>query len=444
MSPPDLAENPRRTRLRGLNVLVTAHGEVLAHTTRALMIAEELRTRGANVSFAMRGDKSELVRAAGFPVQDIVDIPLRDVLRRHKLGNAKLCSENQAFECVEADLLLLNKERPDIVLSDFRLSMPAAARIRKVPHVSVLNSTWTPYLDQEQVRLIWPEHTRFGSAAGRVARLLAGPDLMRFRFLDSLFWAIFGRLLAYGVSPFNKIQAAHGVPPSIDLYHYWLGDLTLVPDYPTFMPLCRDAPDSVRMVGPLAWPGPNGSDIEKLESMLDRSRPTIYVTAGSTGDPKLFQLMIDAAGKRNWNLIITKAGLADIPSSRNIFVYDLLPGEAAMRASDVTICQGGSGTIHQAIAAGCPFVGVASNADQEWNLDRASRLGIAKVFYQENVEAEKLVRAVEEILAQKEAYRSRFSVFDEDKRNYVGAKTAVDAIEAAIDNQTLKVRGDLA
>jgi len=444
MSPPDLAGNPRATRLRRLNILVTAHGEVLAHTTRALMIAEELRARGANVAFAMRGDKSELVKAAGFPVQDIVDVPLRDVLRRHKLGNAKLCSENQAFECVEADLQLLKTERPDIVLSDFRLSMAAAARIREVPHISVLNSTWTPYLDHEQVRLIWPEHTRFGSPVGRLARLLAGPDLMRFRFLDSLFWAIFKRLLVYGVSPFNKIQAAHGVPPSIDLYHYWLGDLTLVPDYPTFMPLRRDTPDSLRMIGPLAWQATNGPEIRKLESMLDRSRPTLYVTVGSTGDPGIFPLMIDAAGKRNWNLIITKAGLVDIPSSRNVFVYDLLPGEAAMRASDVTICQGGSGTINQAIAASCPFVGVASNADQEWNLDRASRLGIAKVFYQENVEAEKLVRAVEEILAQKEAYRSRFSVFDEDKRNYVGAKTAVDAIEAAIDNQTLKVRGDLA
>jgi len=443
MSPPDLAVSFPATRLRPLNVLVAAHGEVLAHTTRALMIAEELRSRGANVAFAMRGDKSELVRAAGFPVQDIVDVPLRDVLRRHKLGNAKLCSESQALECVEADLQLLKDERPDIVLSDFRLSMAAAARIRNVPHVSILNSTWTPYLDQEQVRLIWTEHTRFGSGVGRLARLLAGPDLMRFRFLDWLFRAIFQRLLAYGVSPFNKIQAAHGVRPSIDLYHYWLGDLTLVPDYPTFMPLRRDAPDSVKMIGPLAWQGTNGSEIQKLEAMLERNRPTIYVTVGSTGDPKIFQLMIDAANKRNWNLVITKAGLADIPSSGNIFAYDLLPGEAAMRASDVTVCQGGSGTINQAIAASCPFVGVASNADQEWNLDRAFRLGIAKVFYRD-VEPEKLVRAVEEILAQKEAYRSRFSIFDEDRRNYVGARTAVDAIEAAIENRTLKVRRSLA
>src|SRR4029077_7447080 len=109
--------------------------------------------------------------------------------------------------------------------------------------------------------------------------------------------------------------------------------------------------------------------------------------------------MIAAANRKDWNLIITTAGLADIPSSRNIFVYDFLPGEAAMRAADVTICQGGSGTVNQAIAAGCPFVGIASTSDQEWNLDRALRLGLAKVFYRANVEPEKIVSALEEILS---------------------------------------------
>jgi UDP:flavonoid glycosyltransferase YjiC (YdhE family) len=210
----------------------------------------------------MRGDKSAIVRAAGFPVQDIVDVPLREILRRHKAGNAKLCSDSQAAECVHADLQLLNNEQPDLVLSDFRLSMRAATRIRKIPHVAVLNSTWTPYLDKEQVRLLWTEHTRFGSALGKLSRFLAGPTLMRFRFMDSLFESIFRRVLIYGASPFNKIQTAHGLSPSIDLYHYWLGDLTLVPDYPTFMPLRQDTPDSVKMIGPLVWQGANFAAIE--------------------------------------------------------------------------------------------------------------------------------------------------------------------------------------
>jgi UDP:flavonoid glycosyltransferase YjiC (YdhE family) len=428
--------------LRRLNILVTTHGEVLAHTTRALMIAEELRLRGANVAFAMRGDKTAIVEAAGFPVHDVVGVPLHNVLRRLREGNPKLSSSGQAAECVSADVDILKRERPDIVLSDFRPSMPAAARIAKVPHVSVLNATWTPFLDQEQVRLIWPGHTRLGPSAGRLARALSGPDLMRFRSLDPVFQRVFRHMLGHAASPFNEIQAAHGVGRCRDLYHYWLGDLTLVPDYPSFMPMRKDTPDSVQMIGPLVWQSQNFSEMERLESRLDHSRPTIYATVGSTGDPGLFPLMIEAAHRKNWNLIITKARLADIPSSKNVFVYDFLPGEAVMRASDVTICQGGSGTINQAIVANCPFVGVACNADQEWNLDRAFRLGIAKVFYQEDVDPNRLVAAIEEILAQKDAYRARFSVFDDDKRMYLGAKTAVDAIEAALDSGLLGIRRD--
>jgi len=425
---------------RRLNVLVTTHGEVLAHTTRALTIAEELRARGANVTFAMRGDKTALVQAAGFPVRDSGSVPLKDVLRRLRRGTTRLCSDSQAVESVNADVEMLGHERPDIVLSDFRPSMAAAARITKTPHVSVLNATWTPYLDHDQVRLIWPVHTRFGSVWGMLARALAGPDLMRFRFLDSLFQAIFRQMLVYGVAPYDKIQAAHGVARSGDLYHYWLGDLTLVPDYPSFMPLRADAPHSVKMTGPLVWQSGRSTEVETLASQLDRSRPTIYATVGSTGDPGLFPMMIEAATRKNWNLIITKAGLADLSSSGNVFVYDFLPGEAVMKMSDVTICQGGSGTINQAIAASCPFVGVACNIDQEWNLDRASRLGLAKVFYREDVDPSMLVDAIDSILARKEAYRARFAVFDDDKRKYRGAKTAVDAIESAIDSGTLPLR----
>ena len=426
--------------MRRLDVLVATHGEVLAHTTRALMIAEELRARGASVAFAMRGDKTAIVEAAGFPVHDIVGVPLKDILRRLREGNTKLCSESQAVECVNADVEILRRERPDLVLSDFRPSMAAAARITKTPHVAVLNATWTPYLDHEQIRLVWPEHTRFGPAGGRIGRALAGPDLMRFRFLDFLFQLVFRRMLVYGVAPYNNIQAAHGVPRSPDLYHYWLGDLTLVPDYPSFMPLHAHAPDSVKMVGPLVWQGGNFAEVEKLAAMLDKSRPTIYATVGSTGDPALFPLMIDAARRKNWNLIITKAGLTDLRSSRNVFVHDFLPGEAVMKLADVTVCQGGSGTINQAIAANCPFVGVACNIDQEWNLDRASRLGIAKVFYREDVAPAKLVAAIDALLARKHEYRARFSVFDDDKRKYLGAKTAVDAIEAGIESGIVDLR----
>jgi len=95
--------------LRRLNVLVTTHGEVLAHTTRALAIAEELRARGANVAFAMRGDKTAIVEAAGFAVRDIAGVPLKDVLRRLRRGTTRLCSDSQAVESVNADIEILER-----------------------------------------------------------------------------------------------------------------------------------------------------------------------------------------------------------------------------------------------------------------------------------------------------------------------------------------------
>jgi len=55
--------------------------------------------------------------------------------------------------------------------------------------------------------------------------------------------------------------------------------LTLVPDYPTFMPLAADAPSSVKMTGPLVWQTGNASEVQTLASKLDRSRPTIGAQA---------------------------------------------------------------------------------------------------------------------------------------------------------------------
>jgi hypothetical protein len=68
---------------------------------------------------------------------------------------------------------------------------------------------------------------------------------------------------------------------------------------------------------------------------------------------------------------------------------------------------------------------------------------IAKVFYREDVGPRKLVAAIEEILARKDLYRARFSIFDEDKRNYLGAKTAVDAIEAALADRVARASSRL-
>jgi UDP:flavonoid glycosyltransferase YjiC (YdhE family) len=71
-------------------------------------------------------------------------------------------------------------------------------------------------------------------------------------------------------------------------------------------------------------------------------------------------------------------------------VASYLPGELAAQRARLVICNGGSPTSQQALAAGVPVLGIASNLDQFLNMDgvagagagallRADRLRVAQV-----------------------------------------------------------------
>ena len=47
---------------------------------------------------------------------------------------------------------------------------------------------------------------------------------------------------------------------------------------------------------------------------------------------------------------------------------EFLPGVEAARRASVVICNGGSPTAHQALAAGTPVLGIPSNMDQHLNM----------------------------------------------------------------------------
>jgi len=54
---------------------------------------------------------------------------------------------------------------------------------------------------------------------------------------------------------------------------------------------------------------------------------------------------------------------------------DYLRGDDATGRSDLVICNGGSPTSYQALAAGIPVLGVAGNMDQHLNMQGVERAG---------------------------------------------------------------------
>jgi UDP:flavonoid glycosyltransferase YjiC (YdhE family) len=61
-------------------------------------------------------------------------------------------------------------------------------------------------------------------------------------------------------------------------------------------------------------------------------------------------------------------------------VADYLPGDAATARASLVICNGGSLTTQQALAAGKPVLGIASNMDQHLNMGALCRAGAGELL----------------------------------------------------------------
>jgi UDP:flavonoid glycosyltransferase YjiC (YdhE family) len=74
----------------------------------------------------------------------------------------------------------------------------------------------------------------------------------------------------------------------------------------------------------------------------------------------------------------------------NVHIADYLPGEQAAQRSRLVICNGGSPTSQQALAAGVPVLGIAGNLDQYLNMAGVVRSGAGMLLRSDRLAEEAL------------------------------------------------------
>ena len=367
-------------------ILVMPDGNWLSHTSRPFEIAKVLRKLGYLVVFASDGQYMKLPRESGFEVLPIFTISPQRVLKCSRAGLANWYDYNLIKQCVEAELELFTREKPDLVLTDFRLSVSISCEIGEIPMVMVLNAAWTNYYS---VPVRAPEHLKIARIVGsRIANLLA-PIGKR--------W-----IQKSGNKGFNKYRREHGLPLRGNIYDTWRGKLNLMVDIPEYSPT-TNLPSDFHYIGPIVWE----PDIELPTWLndLDPNKPTIYFTMGSTGYARFFDQAIEIFGDSKYQCIMTTAGMAQISAiPSNFYVVDYAPGSEIMKRSDVVVCQGGNGTIYQAMSYGVPIIGIPTMHDQEYNLDRVEALGIGIQLSELKFKPSHLADAVE-IILNNEEYR---------------------------------------
>ena len=346
-------------------VLFIAEAVTLAHVSRASVLARTLDPTRFEVHLAWDPRYNALLGELPFPFHPIRSLPTREFLARVASGRP-LHDTRTLRAYVEEDLATIQTVKPDVVVGDFRLSLAASARLAGVIHVAVANAYWSPYAGQT---FQFPEYDY--PLSGVLGQRLA----------QALFNALRPVGFAAHTRPLNIVLREHHLPgiggdiPT--MYSY--GDYTAYADIPELIPVVG-APASHTYVGAVLW-SPHVAPPAWWDA-IPGDRPVIYATPGSSGDGDMLPVVLEALSDAPVTVIAATAGRATVSRPpRNAYVTDFLSGIEAAARADLVICNGGSPTTNQALAAGVPVLALASNnMDQHLNMGAVRRAGAGELL----------------------------------------------------------------
>jgi len=349
---------------RTLRVLAVPYGHALSHVSRPLEVAKELRKRGHEVVFAGGGRQLRHVEEAGFPAIRDLEMPHEVLFGRIRERKLRFILEGELRTLVDEDLRVIREVRPDLVLTDGRISARLSTRAAGVPHAAIVNVSSTHHRAVPYVPVFgWVRPTWLRSLANR------------FNLWAEM--AVFDR-----ANPaFGRVARRLGLPPDVTATNCLEGnDLTLLPDLPELMP-SQGLPPGHHYVGPITFDGSHLPDPPWWSELLLRKESgarVVYFTLGTTGTRELFRSALrDLGGRDDLAVVVSTGGQVDLPAPpANVFVAEVLDGDRVMELADVVVCHGGNGTIYQALRHGVYVLGIPAIPDQEYNLRRAEALGI--------------------------------------------------------------------
>jgi len=269
---------------------------------------------------------------------------------------------------VEADKNLIEQVNPDIIVSDFRLSVTTAAHKSPIPVLNLINAHWDPHAEA-----VFP-------VPNVPASRILGPKIAQF-VMSRWGPAIFRQQLK-GI---NRLRQELSLPTFSSL-HEWYSDGTHVifPDLPELFPI-KNLAENKHFLGLLSW------DPDLPLPPLDPHKTTIYFGMGSSGNDKVIKPLIEILSEVKAQVIFSTAGKTDqqhgLPP--NFLTKDYVSGLKACAAADLVICNGGSGTVSQCIEAGTPLVGFANNFDQFLSMYFSKKTGLSHLMRTERVDKAK-------------------------------------------------------
>jgi MGT family glycosyltransferase len=181
-------------------------------------------------------------------------------------------------------------------------------------------------------------------------------------------------------------------------------------------------------------------DVEFPWDKLD-GRPILYASLGTTRNVQafIFRLVAEACQEFDLQLVISLGGrfdpgmFADLPG--NPLVTKYAPQLDLIQLATLVITHGGPNTVFEALMQGKPMVAIPLAHDQPAVAARLARLGIAEVLPVMRLSAEKIQRAVSNVLNDP-AYRRAAVAIQAEMRSLHGLDRAANLIEEALERHS--------
>lgn len=351
------------------HILLVAEAVTLAHIARPLALARVFEKLGHEVTMACSPSARRWLDGEGRPFIAIESISQRQFLNALHLGKPVFDAATLKRH-VQADLALIAEVRPDVVVGDFRLSLYTSCKVAKLAYGNVTNAYWSP----------------------RFFRYAQVPDIPLTRAVgvtlaDMIFRAAYRPAFAWHAHAYAQTARFFGVPPPPDglLGAYTASDCTAYADLAELYGAPQSPSRSETFIGPLQW-SPRTS-LPPGHATWGRTRPLIYVTLGSSGPPEVIGKCLVALRDLDVDVVVAAAGAKVTTAPANATVLDYAPGDELCTKASVVIGNGGSPIAYQALTAGKPILGLASNLDQFLNMQRVEAAGAGLVLRAESATA---------------------------------------------------------
>ena len=346
----------------------------LGHVGRCIPVARKLQQKNAEILFStyregisqVEKEKLPLVKAPsiGFQVKPDGTIDFKQTA----MDPGPFLASFTLLDQINAEIKAIESFKPNVVVSDSRVSPLIAAKILRIPRVCILN----------QFQVIIPRKKRFLRLA---------------RFADSITLTLIGKI-------------------------WTSGNFVLIPDFPQPYTICAgnlNIPKfyrkKVKLIGPILPTSPEKLPTkEELRRKLDLPSDKPVIFAPISGPVRERAYLTGILRKilmtfpKDYAIVMSLGypNADDKPIRHgNLTIYKWIPKRFEyLKACDLVISRAGHGTLTQCLCYGKPMILVPTpnHTEQISNAMQAEKIGAAEIIQQERLDKEQLLKSVKRVL----------------------------------------------